>query len=35
MPCGVWTYFDVVTRQTVDSCIPMSSATSRKINGFR
>ena len=35
MPCGVWTYFDVVTRDTVDSCMPMSSATSRRISGFR
>jgi hypothetical protein len=25
----------VVTRLTVDSCMPMSSATSRKFSGFR
>ena len=35
MPCGVWTYLLVVTRETVDSCIPMSSATSRRMSGFR
>src|SRR5262249_10335598 len=32
-PWGVWTYLLVVTRLTVDSCIPMSSATSRKESG--
>ena len=35
MPCGVWTYLFVVTRDTVDSCMPMSSATSRRMSGFR
>ena len=35
MPCGVWTYLLVVTRETVDSCMPMSSATSRRMSGFR
>ena len=35
MPWGVWTYLLVVTRETVDSCIPMSSATSRRMSGFK
>src|SRR3954447_4995175 len=35
MPCGVCTYFDVVTREIVDSCIEMSSATSRRMSGLR
>ncbi len=35
MPCGVCTYLLVVTRDTVDSCMPMSSATSRRISGLR
>ena len=35
MPCGVCTYLLVVTRETVDSCMPMSSATSRRISGLR
>ena len=34
-PCGVWTYLLVVTRLTVDSCISISSATSRKTKGLR
>ena len=35
MPCGVCAYLLVVTRLTVDSCISMSSATSRRFSGFR
>ena len=35
MPCGVCTYLFVVTRETVDSCMPMSSATSRRMSGLR
>jgi len=34
-PCGVCTYLLVVTRLIVDSCILMSSATWRRISGFR
>ena len=35
MPCGVCAYLFVVTRETVDSCISMSSATSRRFSGRR
>ena len=35
MPWGQCTYLFVVTRLTVDSCISMSSATSRKLSGLR
>ena len=35
MPWGVWAYLLVVTRLTVDSCMPMSSATSRRFSGRR
>src|SRR5215471_19340692 len=34
-PCGVSTYLLVVTRLMVDSCIPMSSPTSRSASGRR
>ena len=34
-PCGVCAYLLVVTRETVDSCMPMSSATSRRLSGRR
>ena len=35
MPCGVCMYLFVVTRLIVDSCMPMSSATSLRTIGFR
>ena len=35
IPCGVCVYLFVVTRLTVDSCMPMSSATSRRFKGLR
>ncbi len=35
MPCGVCMYLLVVTRLIVDSCMPMSSATSLSTMGFR
>src|SRR5262249_23833079 len=34
-PCGVSTYLLVVTRLIVDSCMPMSSPTSRRDRGLR
>src|SRR5512141_1040581 len=34
-PRGVWTNFSLVTRLTVDSCMLMTSATSRSVRGFR
>src|SRR3712207_8975705 len=34
IPRGVWTYLLVVTRLTVDSCIPISLAISRRIIGL-
>src|ERR671919_883080 len=34
-PCGVSTYLLVVTRLIVDSCMPMSSPTSRSDSGLR
>src|SRR5438128_1910476 len=34
-PCGVSTYLFVVTRLIVDSCMPMSSPTSRSDSGRR
>src|SRR6266704_4819738 len=34
-PRGVWTYFSFVTRLTVLSCMLMTSATSRRVSGFR
>src|SRR6267378_8532633 len=34
-PRGVWTYFSLVTRLTVLSCMLMTSATSRSVRGFR
>ena len=34
-PCGVSTYLLVVTRLMVDSCMPMSSPTSRSARGLR
>src|SRR5690606_19004590 len=34
-PRGVWTYFSLVTRDTVDSCIEITSATSRSVSGLR
>ena len=34
-PRGVWTYFSLVTRLTVDSCMLMTSATSRSVSGLR
>ncbi len=34
-PCGVCMYLLLTTRLTVDSCIPMSLATSRSTRGFR
>ena len=34
-PRGVCAYFSLVTRLTVDSCIPIASATSRNVSGFR
>ena len=34
-PRGVWTYLSLVTRLTVDSCMPMTSATSRSVRGLR
>ena len=34
-PCGVWTYLLVVTRLIVDSCMLMSSPTSRRASGRR
>src|SRR5213082_1885675 len=34
-PCGVSTYLLVVTRLIVDSCMPMSSPTSRRDSGLR
>jgi hypothetical protein len=34
-PCGVSTYLFVVTRLIVDSCMPMSSPTSRSDKGRR
>src|SRR5262249_22755476 len=34
-PCGVSTYLLVVTRLMVDSCMPMSSPTSRRASGRR
>ncbi len=34
-PRGVWTYFSLVTRLTVDSCMLMTSATSRRVSGLR
>ena len=35
IPCGVLTYLPLVTRETVDSCISISSATSFKMRGRR
>ena len=35
VPCGVWTYLFTVARLIVDSCIPMSLATSRKMSGLK
>ena len=35
IPCGVCTYLFAVARLTVDSCMPMSSATSFSTSGFR
>ena len=35
VPCGVCTYLPAVARLTVDSCMPMSSATSRSTIGRR
>ncbi len=35
MPCGVCTYLLAVARLTVDSCMPMSSATSFSTSGCR
>ena len=34
-PCGVCMYLLVTTRLTVDSCMPMSLATSRSTSGRR
>ena len=34
-PRGVCTYFSLVTRLTVDSCMLMTSATSRSVSGLR
>ena len=34
-PRGVWMYLLETTRETVDSCIPMSLATSRRTSGRR
>ena len=34
-PCGVCMYLFVTTRLTVDSCMPMSLATSRSTSGRR
>ncbi len=34
-PRGVCTYFWFVTRDTVDSCMLMTSATSRRVSGLR
>src|SRR5687767_14394299 len=34
-PRGVWTNFSFVTRLTVDSCMLITSATSRSVSGFR
>ena len=34
-PCGVCMYLFVTTRLTVDSCMPMSFATSRSTSGRR
>src|SRR5438477_544284 len=34
-PRGVWTYFSFVTRLTVLSCMLITSATSRRVSGFR
>src|SRR5262249_46180450 len=34
-PRGVWMYLFDTTRETVDSCIPMSLATSRSTRGRR
>src|SRR6266540_3164876 len=34
-PCGVWTYLLVVTQLMVDSCMLMSSPTSRRASGRR
>src|SRR5690606_28763685 len=34
-PRGVCTYFSFVTRETVDSCMLMTSATSRSVSGLR
>ena len=34
-PRGVWTYFSLVTRLTVDSCMLITSATSRSVSGLR
>ena len=33
VPCGVWTYLPAVARLTVDSCMPMSFATSFSTRG--
>src|SRR6185436_12409102 len=33
VPCGVWTYLPAVARLTVDSCMPMSLATSFSTRG--
>ena len=33
VPRGVCRYLRVVMRETVDSCTPISSATSRSVNG--
>ena len=34
-PRGVWMYLFETTRETVDSCMPMSLATSRSTSGRR
>ena len=34
-PRGVCTNFSLVTRLTVDSCMPITSATSRSVSGLR
>ena len=35
IPCGVWAYLLAVARLTVDSCMPMSLATSFSTSGRR